>query len=373
MHTMQEHTLYAVPFSLYSGKARSYLIKAGIPFRELSPAHVHYQEQVLPKAGGKSVPTIELADGAVIRDGTRIIDHFEAAESRFAPKTPCQSVVSLLFDVIGSEGLLRPAMHYRWNFPEDNEAFIKRHFETLAPDGLDASQMAEAGMGQMRMASLAFGASPENQPGIESLYESLLELLDAHFATSGYLLGGKPAIGDFGMIAPLYAHLGRDPYSLALMQKKAIQVFRWVERMNRPGLDIGDLRDAVGDYRADDEIPESLVSVLQHIAKDFVPETLAAASAINQSLAAESPAPGTPMPRGVSQIAQFEAAGMKVNAIAQPYRFFLLKRVQDAVAALDERDRERVDDLLARCHMTDVLTARLDREIGWTDNREVWL
>jgi hypothetical protein len=50
-----------------------------------------------------------------------------------------------------------------------------------------------------------------------------------------------------------------------------------------------------------------------------------------------------------------------------------LKRVQEAVTALDDRARERVDDLLARCNMADVLAARLDREIGWADNREVWL
>jgi glutathione S-transferase len=370
---MQELTLYAVPFSLYSGKARSYLIKAGVPYRELSPAVAHYQEKVLPRAGGRSIPVIELADGAVVRDGTRIIDHFESHEPRFAPQSPCQSVVSLLFDVIGSEGLLRPAMHYRWNFPEANEVFLKCHFEMLAPEGLDASKLAEAGMQRMRMASLAFGAVPENLAGIESLYESFLELLDAHFATNDYLLGGKPSIGDFGLIAPLYAHLGRDPYSLALMYKKAIHVFRWVERMNRPGLDMGELRNAVDDYYADDKIPETLVSVLRHMALDFVPETLAAAGTINQWLGANPPVAGTPIPRSVSELAEFEAAGLKMKAIAQPYRFFLLRRVQEAVAGLDEGPRARVDDLLARCNMAEVLGASLDREIGWADNREVWL
>ncbi len=73
---MQEHTLYAVPFSLYSGKARSYLIKAGIPFREMAPSDPHYHERVLPQAGRQSLPTIELAEGTVVRDGTQIIDHF---------------------------------------------------------------------------------------------------------------------------------------------------------------------------------------------------------------------------------------------------------------------------------------------------------
>ena len=48
------------------------------------------------------------------RDGAAIIEHFEAASGR-----PCQSprarqqVISALFDVIGTDGLLQPAMHYR--------------------------------------------------------------------------------------------------------------------------------------------------------------------------------------------------------------------------------------------------------------------
>ena len=33
------YTLYALPHSLYSGRARSYLIKQGITFRELSTGH----------------------------------------------------------------------------------------------------------------------------------------------------------------------------------------------------------------------------------------------------------------------------------------------------------------------------------------------
>ena len=43
-----------------------------------------------------------------------------------------------LFEAIGSKGLLRRAMYYRWNFPDANEAFMKLHFEMLAPDPLEA-------------------------------------------------------------------------------------------------------------------------------------------------------------------------------------------------------------------------------------------
>ena len=68
-----------------------------------------------------------------------------------------------------------------------------------------------------------------------------------------------------------------------------------------------------------------------------------------------------------------KARSYLIKTLAQPYRFFLLRRVQEAVTALDDRAREHVGDLLARCNMADVLAARLDREIGWADNREVWL
>ncbi len=87
----------------------------------------HYNEQVLPKMGGRrSVPVIETETGEVIRDGAAIIDHYEEKSGLrpFSPSTPKQKTLSLLFDVIGAEGLLRPAMHYRWNFPEENLEFL---------------------------------------------------------------------------------------------------------------------------------------------------------------------------------------------------------------------------------------------------------
>ncbi|MCP4755266.1 MAG: hypothetical protein GY866_30755 [Proteobacteria bacterium] len=41
-------TLYGTPFSLYTGKARAYLIKQGIPFRESAPNTRH---EALPRQG----------------------------------------------------------------------------------------------------------------------------------------------------------------------------------------------------------------------------------------------------------------------------------------------------------------------------------
>ena len=88
-------TLYGAPLSLYTGRARSYLIKAGIPYRETMPITEHYLTNVSPLAGGRqSMPTLELPDGGVIRDGVAIIDHFEKHRSHeFSPTTPKQRIV----------------------------------------------------------------------------------------------------------------------------------------------------------------------------------------------------------------------------------------------------------------------------------------
>ena len=372
---MSRITLYGAPLSLYTGRARSYLIKSGISYQEVIPNTKYVVETVVPKAGGRSsMPTIELDDGEVIRDGVAIVDHFEAiAGSPFTPETPAQRIVSLLFDVIGAEGLLRTAMHYRWDFPEQNLEFIRFHFNSVMPPGPDREEKGDAVADRMRAAGGAFGAVPEAFDLIESLYHKLLGLLDTHFSENSYLLGAKPSIGDFGLIAPFYGHLGRDPAPLAIMQAKAVRMFRWVERVNRPDADVGEFGLLEEAYLPNDEIPDSLIDVLKHIAIDFVPETEAAADCINEWLETQVElAPGAPVLRGVGQ-GTFTIQGQEITALAQPFRFYLLKRVQKAFNTLGDKDRQVVSDLFERCEMTSLLSTQLTRDIGRKNNVEVWL
>ncbi len=371
--------LYGAAHSLYTGRARSYLIKAGIGYRESGTNTDYFRDTIVPKAGGRlGLPTVELADGWVIRDGAAIIDHFEAAQGHpFRPRTPKQRILSLLFDVIGAEGLLRPAMHYRWNFPDENLALIKRHFEWLMPLVENRAALAEKAANRMRTASEMFGAVPDTFDLVETLYAEVMDRLDAHFAAQPYLLGGKPCIGDFGMIAPLYGHLGRDPKPLSLMQSRASSLFRWVERMNRPETDAWEYSGAFDpprdDYLPNDDVPGTLIDLLKVLAVDFVPETVAAADFINTWLAEQGDLPaGTEVPRGVG-LATFEVRGTQINALAQPYRFYLLKRVQDEYTALVSAERSDVDRMLNACDMAPVLDARLNRSIGRENNLEIWL
>jgi glutathione S-transferase len=370
------HRLYAMTHSLYSGRARSYLIKHEIPFQELSTGHESFKAEVLPKGKLPTIPTLVTPEGEVIRDGAAIIEHFEAVNGRPSrPAGPKQRIISALFDVIGTDGLLRPAMHYRWNFPDDNLAFVRYHFLHSQRDTPERSEKTEAMMNRMRHAAMIFGVTDQTQAVVESLYLDYLDALNTHFEQYPYLLGWRPSIGDFGLIAPMYAHLGRDPHPAKLMQQQAVSVHRWVERMNRYDQDVPEFFKAGNDFVEDDDVPESLMAVLRVLAEDFVPETVAAADAINAWLAENKPEAGVP---AVGRLAQapgtaiFDLRGETIEALAQPHRFYLLQRVQDDYQGLSEPDKVKIDHLLQAAGMKAILEAKLNRYIARVDNLEVW-
>ncbi len=266
-------------------------------------------------------------------------------------------------------------MHYRWNFPEDNLEFVRYHFLHSQRDMPEREEKTEAMMNRMRHAAMFFGVTEDSREVVETLYLEYLDALNAHFERYPYLLGWRPCIGDFGLLAPMYAHLGRDPHPARLMQQRATRVYRWVERMNRADQDAPEYFNAGTDFLADDEVPDTLVAVLRVLAEDFVPETLAAADFINTWLADNQPEAGEPAVGRLAQAmgtAEFTLRDETITALAQPHRFYLLQRVQDAYAALSGEEKADVDRLLADCGMTPVLTATLNRRIVRSDNLEVW-
>jgi glutathione S-transferase len=370
------HILYAMPHSLYSGRARSYLIKNRVPFEERSTGHESFKAEVLPKGKLPTIPTLVTPEGDAIRDGAAIIEHFEAANGRpCQPPGARQRVVSALFDVIGTDGLLRPAMHYRWNFPDDNLAFVRYHFLHSQRNVPEREEKTEAMMNRMRHAAMIFGVTEQSQPVVEALYLEYLDALNAHFERYPYLLGWRPCIGDFGLIGPMYAHLGRDPYPARLMQQRAPAVYRWVERMNRDDQDAPEYFNAGSDFLPDDEVPGTLVSVLKILAEDFVPETLAAAALINDWLDEHQPETGAVAVGRLAEAlgtADFTVRGETITALAQPHRFYLLQRVQDVYARASSEEQTQIDIVLSECDVEEAAFASLSRRIQRADNLEVW-
>ena len=372
------YILYSAPHSLYAGRARAYLIKRCIPFEERSVGHSSFTE-IKPIGKLPTIPTLVTPNGEVIRDGAAIIDHFESTFGRlFRPISPLQDMVSSLFDVIGSEGLRRPAMHYRWNFPEDNDEFLHYHFFSLfRPDTPDREQKTISVMEMLRTTTKMRGVTGDTKELVEALYIELLDALNSHFQHTPYLLGGSPCIGDFGMLAPLYGHLARDPYPAALMKKLAPRVYRWVERMNRESQDAPEYFDFDTDFLQKNEIPETLIAVLRVLSQDFVPETVASAKFLNLWLSEQNPETGSPavFQLGTSPLGnvEFQVRDHTINAAIAPYRHFQLQRIHQIFDEVETKTQIQIKQILKSCDMADILNVRLNRSIGRKDNLEVWL
>jgi hypothetical protein len=227
-------------------------------------------------------------------------------------------------------------------------------------------------MNRMRTVAAIWGVSEDTSELVESLYLEFLAALNTHFEAVPYLLGWKPCIGDFGLLAPLYAHLGRDPHPARIMQQQAVRVYRWVERMNRADQDAPEYFDAGDDYLENDEVPDTLLAVLRIIGEDLVSETQAAATTINDWLAENQPEAGTPAERFLGE-SQFTVRGTSLKSVAQPYRFFMLQRAQEIYDGLDASNKIAVDEMLQNCGLSELITIRLARQVGRKNNLEVWL
>ena len=117
----------------------------------------------------------------------------------------------------------------------------------------------------------------------------------------------------------------------------------------------------------------SLIDLLKTMAIDFVPETLAAAETINAWIASQDDLPSGAACERMVGFCNFEVRGTKVSAIAQPYRFYLLKRAQDERAAMDAATLAEIDKILEEAGASELMDAQLTRAIGFKDNLEIWL
>ena len=119
--------------SLYTGKTRAYLIKKGIDHVEINPSHPHFLEKIVPTVGYFTVPVLETAGGDIIQGSTEIIEYLESRHPAPAmiPGDKVLCAIALLIHNYGTDGLLTPAMHYRWSYKEANYGFIIDEFTRI--------------------------------------------------------------------------------------------------------------------------------------------------------------------------------------------------------------------------------------------------
>jgi len=369
---MNEHSdtsryvMYGAEFSLYSGKLRSYLRKKGIPFTEKAPSVWTYRRFIEPRTGVRFIPVLHTPEDEVLQDTTAIIDTLEPRfpEVGVYPTTPRQHLAALLLELYGDEWLLIPAMHYRWSFPGVNLPFVHDEFGTMAFPWFPAFLRRWLGrrIGRRFQGFVPrLGITEATRPAIEASFEALLDDLNAHFAVHDFLLGGRPSVGDFGLIGPMYAHLYRDPYPGALMRERAPNVAAWVERMQSE-------EPASGDFAPNDTIPDTLWPVLERMAREQVPVLLDTEWRLIEWRREHPDVDEVPRVLG-DHI--FEIDGVVASRAVLPHSLWRWQRPRDFVNALTPAGRAPALELAARLGIRLALASRPRIRLTRRDNRFV--
>ena len=368
--------LYGAPCSLYTAKARACLRKNAIPFEERFQSHPHYREVVLKAANNHRIPVVEFPDGAIVQDSTLIIDELQKRHGSITSPTGPLHVIELLVESFADRSLLKAAMHYRWNFPEENLDYIVGEFGRILsftnPQNWDEAGRSIAGRMSAYLPPL--GITPESIPGIESAYLKLLDAMNAHFKQFPYTLGSIPSRADYGLMGPLFAHLGRDPYPVRIMLQKATLVYRWTERMNSPETTSPEFPDAAPAWVDPAALPDTLVALLRRICVEYVPELTQTAKAFETWIESHpDAAPGTPVSPKADQPSfgpiEYQLEGSTVRQQSAGHTMWMHQRMMDAYAALPQAQQELTQRLFASFGAQSILTLPAPRRLSRLQNR----
>lgn len=380
--SQQAVTLWGGALSLYSGKVRSYLIKKGIPYREFYASHPDFQARIRPIVGLGVTPVVETDDGDVLQDSTEII---EALERKYParpmiPQTPVLRTLAWLLDAYASEHLLTMAMHFRWAEPHVSKqrSFLHAEFGRVSYIGSDWAQRDVAGQRMVAYFSHmleSLGSQPKTSAAIEEEYAELLACLEAHFQHVPYLLGGHPSLADFGFMAPLYAHLGRDPAPAYLMAFKAPNVARWIERMNLAVIPDGEYPDIAPAWDPADAIPPTLVPLLELIFSDWSAELQAHALAYNTWIDANPDLPKGSLVAldGKKRVhphvgpISFQWRGCTVRRLSAPQALWHFSRFQQQLQECPQAAMDMLVPLLHQLGGREACAIRLSRPIVRSD------
>lgn len=271
-------------------------------------------------------------DGIVARcDSTPIIRRLEQMYPgrSVLPEDPALAFVDYLIEDFADEWCTKYMFHYRWYPQQDAD-----NAGTLLPLGMDVSMpkeqwgqtkkwIADRQIGRLYVV----GSNDTTAPVIDASYRRFLAAMESHLASQKYMLGGRPAAGDFGLYGQLTQLVGFDPTPRAIAHEVSPRTVAWVDHMrDQSGLEPED-----SDWLAPEDQPDSLRGLLTEIGRVYAPAQLANARAVQAG----------------EKTWESEIDGSPWTQQSFPYQAKCLLWTNERYRALGADDRARVDALLA--------------------------
>lgn len=332
--THTPYQFYAAEESYFSAKVRPFFRYKDVPYTEIAPTPEAYRDVIRARTGLAFIPIVITPEDTTLQDTSDILDELERRfpEPALYPPTPVQRLVAYIVELYADEFLILPALHYRWSFAE-SEAKARKDFARASGDMITAGKFADRIKGALPFV----GVTPATIPTIEAHTRELLDILSAHFAGHDYLLGSRMSLADLALMGPLYAHLYLDAVPSRILKETAPRVCAWIERMNHP-------QPRSGKFLDDDELPATLMPLLQLIGQDAIPLLLDNVRAFEE-WADSRPSDVQEPPRGVGGHSS-SLRGIEVQRMTSPYTLWMVHRPLDAYAALSAAEQQKVDAAL---------------------------
>jgi glutathione S-transferase len=264
--------VYGPEVSYFTGKLEAVLRFMGLPYRPIAKGPV----QMAGPTGVAQVPGLELADGRWLTDTTPIIAWLDERypDRGVIPRDPAAAFMSRLLEDYADEWLWRPAMHYRWDYPEGAH-HVSRVLVDEAARHVPLPGFVKRHLIRSRQRTLftkGDGVTPETWDHVEKIYLDSLAQLGAIFETRPYVLGTRPSLADFGFFGPMFRHFSMDPPSARIMRETAPGVFEWVAR-------VWNARASVTGGELLEHVPDDWGPILDSIGTAYLPYLCANAEA----------------------------------------------------------------------------------------------
>lgn len=269
--------LFGSELSPYSVKVRSYLRYKDVP-HDWTPRSAANQAEFQKYGKLPLIPLVITPEGEGLQDSTPIIERFEATATgpSIVPDDAMLSFLSALIEEYADEWGNKWMFHYRWSYPADCWATAERIARQMVEEqGPLAVAHARGAVAERMTGRLGFvGSNPVTRPLIEASFKRVVQMLDRHLAARPYLLGGRPAMADFGLWGQLY-EAATDPTPGAHMRASAKHVMAWIERMVAP--------KAEGSFETWGTLSAGLMPLLrEEVGALFLPWSAANAAAVQK-------------------------------------------------------------------------------------------
>ena len=273
----------------------------------------------------------EETDGLkAITDSTPIIRRLEEMlpGRSVLPEDPALAFVDYLIEDFADEWCTKYMFHYRWYPQVDAE-----NAGTLLPLGMDVSLPRDAHeqfkhfIADRQINRLyVVGSNDTTAPVIDASYRRFLAAMENHLANQKFMLGNRPAAGDFGLYGQLTQLVGFDPTPRNIAHEVSPRTVAWVDHM----ADQSGHEPTEQEWVGLDVQPESLRGLMQEIGRVYAPAQLANARAVQAG----------------EKTWESEIDGARWTQRTFPYQAKCLIWTNERYRALSDADRASVDTLL---------------------------